>query len=198
MKKGPFVGPQGVQVDDRTQLDTPRRSALQDDPFVDPDERQLLDEWLSYPGLTSRSIRALKEAGVSPSAWIAAGSLTTPRVQPVGRLYLPDPFGHSTFALRVVDGRPPSWKYLELDPLADLLAFRLDEPERWWLRRGRVGLVLGLDQLAEAFETRSSINIHATPLDWLRASCVGVCPLDLAEDFQDAARFRARMAGLAA
>ena len=85
------------------------------------------------------------------------------------------------FMMRVFDGEPVSFENPVEAPLADLLAFRLDDPGRWWLRRGTPDLVLGKDQLADALATGAPIHLHETPLDWLRAECRGACLLDLAE-----------------
>jgi len=145
----------------------------------------LLDEWLAYPDLTSWHIRKLKEGGVSPKCWITAGELTAPRIRPIGRVFIPDPFGEPAFALKVFDG-PPAGP-INPDPtipLVDLLAFRLEEPDRWYLRRGKWGLVLGKNQFVDAMAEGRSVQLHGMPLDWLRAECRGACPLDLAEAHQ--------------
>ena len=83
-------------------------------------------------------------------------------------------------------------------PLVDLLAFRLNAPERWWLRIGAAQLVLGKDQFLDAMASSSNITLHDTPLQWLRAECEGACPLDLADSYQDAAHTRAHLTGLVA
>ncbi len=134
------------------------------------DEPDLLSEWLSFPGLTGRHIRQLSDAGVTSAAWITAGHIATPRITITGRFFTPDPFGkcRSTFVLPVYDGEPVS----EINPdpgipLVDLLAFRLEEPERWWLRIGAPDLVLGKDQFVTAMVTSSMVRLHATPLQWL-------------------------------
>ncbi len=166
---------------------------------VQMDEPDLLSEWISFPGLTGRHIRQLADAGVTSAAWITAGHLATPRITITGRFFTPDPFGGPTFVLPVYDGEPVS----EINPnpgipLVDLLAFRLEEPERWWLRIGAPHSVLGMDQFVTAMETGGIVGLHATPLEWLRAGCVGACPLDLAENFHEAERIRARSAKLEA
>ena len=159
----------------------------------------LLNEWLAYPGLTGRQIHKLADAGVTSAAWIRAGHLATPRVQMVGRLYIPDPFGEPALVMRVYHGAPPSFENPDPSvPIGDLLAFHLEEPDRWYLRRGEWGLVLGMDQFNEAMVTGSRIILHATPLQWLRAGCEGACPLDLAEDWQGACRLCERLQNLEA
>ena len=162
-------------------------------------ELDLLGEWLSLPGLTGRHIRQLADAGVTTAAWIKAGHLATPRISAVGRLFTPDPFGQPAFVLPIYDGEPVG----ELNPdptilLADLCAFHLDEPERWCVRRGEWGLVLGKDKFLEAMVTGSNITLHATPLQWIQAECEGACPLDLAEEWQAVCTMREHLESLEA
>ena len=162
-------------------------------------EIDLVTEWLSFPGLTGRHIRELGETGVTSVAWIRGGHLTTPRISTAGRLFVPDPFGQPAYVLPVHDGEPVS----ELNPdpsvpLVDLCAFRLEEPARWWLRARAPHLVLGKDQLVTAMETASIGAVYSSPLAWLQAGCEAFCPLDLAEDYQDVERMRARLAKLEA
>ena len=164
-----------------------------------PIELDLLYEWLAYPGLSGWHIRQLANAGVDSTAWITAGHLATPRISTVGRLFISDPFGGAAFVLPVYDGEPVG----ELNPdpmvpLIDLLAFRLEEPDRWWLRCGIPNLVLGKNQLINAMLTGSNTALHATPLEWLRAGCEGCCPLDLAADLHEVAHMRERLESLEA
>jgi len=157
---------------------------------LDLDERQLLDEWLAYPDLTSWHIRRLKEAGVSPKCWIAAGEMTSPRIRAIGRTFIPDPMGEAAYCLKVFDGEPAGPINPDSSiPLVDLLAFRLEAPDRWYLRRGKWNLVLGKDQFVDAMAEGRPCVLHPTPLDWLRAECRGACPLDLAEAFQATERY---------
>ena len=163
------------------------------------DERDLLSEWLSFPGLTGRHIRQLADAGVTSAAWITAGHIATPRITITGRFFMPDPFGAPAFVVPIYDGEPVS----EINPdpsvpLVDLLAFRLEEPERWWLRAGAPDLVLGKDPFVTAMVTGSMVRLHATPLQWLQAECEGCCPLDLAVDFHETERMRVRLESLEA
>ena len=140
--------------------------------MVDPfDETRLLTEFLASPGLTSRHLARLSEAGVTTAAWMRAGGLTTPRLSTTGRLFMPDSVGQPMFMMRVFDGEPVSFDNPVEAPLADLLAFRLDDPGHWWLRRGAPDLVLGKGQLGEALSTGAPIRLHETPLDWLCAEC---------------------------
>ena len=65
--------------------------------------------------------------------------------------------------------------------LIDMLAWRPDDPTRWWCRLGDVGVVLGADNLDLAHTASLSISFATTPLDWLQADCRGACLLDYCE-----------------
>ncbi len=163
------------------------------------DEARLMSEWLSFPGLTGRHIRQLADVGISSAAWVRAGHIATPRISTAGRLFTPDPFGQPAFLLPVYDGEPVSFENPDPSvPLVDLCAFRIEEPERWWLRIGAPHLVLGKDQFFAAMQMPRIIGICPSPLAWLQAGCNGFCPLDLAEDFHETERMRVRLESLEA
>ena len=163
------------------------------------DDVDLLDEFLSYPGLMRAHLDRLQHAGVSAAARICAGGLTAPNVVTAGRLFVPSETGDPVFAIPIYDGRPPSFENPDpTAPLVDLCAFRLDEPERWWLRIDEPHLVLGKDKFFNAILSGSKIILHATPLQWLQAECEGACPLDLAEDWQGVNRMREHLQNLEA
>lgn len=61
--------------------------------------------------------------------------------------------------------------------LVDLVAFRANDPANWLVRTGH-GWALGLDLGLEAHCRGNPVPLWATPLDWLRADCSGLCVLD--------------------
>ena len=159
----------------------------------------LLDEFLSYPGLTQEHLDCLKRVGVSTAARIRAGGLAVPRVVPAGQLYVPCPTGDPMFAIPVYDGQAPSFDNPDLSAaLIDILAFRLEEPTIWWLRNGAPHLVLGRNHLITAMLDGTAVQLHSTPLEWLQAGCEGVCLLDLADSYQEAVRTRVHLTDLEA
>ncbi len=169
------------------------------DPVEATLEIDLLAEWLAMPGLTSQHIRRLAAAGVPAASWITAGHIATPRISTTGRLFVPDPLGHPALVLPVYDGPPVGPDNPDPSvPLLDLLAFRLEEPERWSLRIGRQGLVLGKQIFIDSMVTGSNARVCATPLAWLQGGCEGICLLDLASDFHEMERLRAHLADLEA
>lgn len=76
---------------------------------------------------------------------------------------------------------------VENGSLVDLIAWRPAAPTRWGLRTG-LGWLLNADS---AFATRwegEVLNLHATPLDWLRADAQGVVVVDWAAPDLDSLR----------
>ena len=60
--------------------------------------------------------------------------------------------------------------------VADLVAWLVDRPGRWWLRYGEV-VVLGARTLAVARYHGDPITLHDTPQSWALARGVGACVL---------------------
>jgi hypothetical protein len=117
--------------------------------------------------------------GVSVTTFMKSGWPGVERVATVGRLWHPDPCGKAMVIL-------PAWlasgPLYESDPiLADLIAFAVDQPDRWHYRDGKPGLVLGNDHLDQALHARAAICLHRSPLAWLRAGCQGAVILEDAE-----------------
>ena len=65
----------------------------------------------------------------------------------------------------------------EDDDLVGLVAFTSDEPLAWLLRLG-TGWSLGLIDGFECHSWEQEVRLWASPLDWLRADCDGLCILD--------------------
>lgn len=65
----------------------------------------------------------------------------------------------------------------ESGELVDLVAFRSCDPEHWLWRTGD-GSALGLEWGWGMLHNGEPLTISATPLDWLRAGCEGLCVLD--------------------
>jgi hypothetical protein len=66
---------------------------------------------------------------------------------------------------------------MEHNDLADLLAWRLLEPGRWWLRRG-LGVFLGEEAVGRAAFLHEPLAVYRSPLSWLRGGCDGAVVLD--------------------
>ena len=64
-----------------------------------------------------------------------------------------------------------------VDHLIDLVAVDLDQPDRFWRRRG-VAPVLGNAYLEIAGETRAPVPVFKDPLTWLLGAGAGIVVLD--------------------
>ena len=101
------------------------------------------------------------------------GNCGPARVSFHGNLFEFDPDGDGVFVMAVSEG--------PAEPILDLVAFKLVDPCRWWLRLGQ-GVVLGLHNARLALFEEAPVLVHGTPLDWLRADCQGVVVLDWKAD----------------
>ncbi|MGE4324254.1 MAG: hypothetical protein AB7E60_14660 [Sphingobium sp.] len=64
----------------------------------------------------------------------------------------------------------------EAGEIIDIIAWRSDAPGNWAWRTG-LGWALGTDMLLPRWDD-DPVQLHATPLDWLRAGGTGMCILD--------------------
>ena len=124
---------------------------------------------------TLRAIGVTSRGAIATGLYIGRQRVTTLPGEPPA-LYEPDELGTEHLIVPVIEG----------GAVADLLAFRAEKPERWWLRTG-IGAVLGQDTIdrAEFFndpkhpeDPEGSIRVFRSPLSWLRAECAGCVILD--------------------
>lgn len=125
--------------------------------------------------VTGATIDRLRSLGVRPEAF--ADFPTYPfgvaRAEPIGGgLYQPSEAGLPSLVLPVLDE----------GELVDLVAFRATDPGGWMQRRG-VGWCLGIESGVGWHCWRDTIQLHATPLDWLRADGEGLCITDWAATY---------------
>lgn len=113
----------------------------------------------------------LARAGISTKAAFGAGGLGVQRVSTTGRLFQPSPEGFPAIIIAIRDiGLAP-------DTL-DLLAVRIDAPDRWWARLGEAGLILGEDHYLAAVSEGEGVRVFDSPVAWLRGGCNGCVFLD--------------------
>ena len=143
----------------------------------------LMAEWLGTASLNSRQCRQLEGLGVTREAALRAGGLGWARASTVGgRCYVPSPAGDVAIIQPVWAGPAPSiFQGVEHPILADLIAWRLEEPTFWHYRIGTPGAVLGADNLELAHAEGLPISFALNPLDWLRGDCRGGVLLELCE-----------------
>ena len=143
----------------------------------------LLEEWLATPSLLNHQRRSFEAQGVTREAIHRAGGLGWARADITGRLYMPSDIGAVMVIMPVWAGPAPSiYQHVEGPILADLIAWKPDNPTRWAYRRGDCQAMLGGDNLDLAHAEGWPITFELTPLTWLRANCRGAVLLDICEE----------------
>ena len=127
----------------------------------------------------------LAKQGVSHAARLAAGNLGLSEVETArDGLYQPSPHNGRRAFITPVYGPVRPLEVAVIDPDAatpiDLVAWHMDQPNRWWLRRG-TAVLLGEIEIVYAETYGEPIRIYRTPLDWLKAGGEGVVILDWTE-----------------
>lgn len=119
---------------------------------------------------------ALQCAGV-PADVVVRALVGVAGVVAAGEVYQPIEGGRRHLIVPVRVGHYVSPQCPEPDravargELVDLLAFRLDAPETWWLRRG---VAVWLGACLPQYLDPPPVLIHRTPLDWLRNGGEGI------------------------
>ncbi len=103
---------------------------------------------------TPAQMQELADLGVPQATTIMVGAA---KIRPSDSLYEPDLDGEPAWVIPCIDG----------GNTVDLLAFKCDEPGRWWLRLGLAAYVGG-DALGDAV-LDEPVRVFRTPLSWLRA-----------------------------
>ncbi len=142
----------------------------------------LAREFLTTPSPLKRQLQQLEELGVTRETVHRCGGLGWARVSTTGRLYMPSNAGDVAIIMPVWGGPAPSiYQAVEHPLLDDLIAWRLEEPTRWWYRLGTSGIALGADNLELAHSEGWPITFELTPLAWLLGNCRGAVLLELCE-----------------
>lgn len=84
--------------------------------------------------------------------------------------------GGAPAVVLIVDDRFGEW--------CELVAWRLMNPSRWWLRYGDQTPILGAARLALAADMGHSVMLHRNPESWILTGMRGVCVLDWRVDFK--------------
>lgn len=141
------------------------------------------DDWLVAEWLAADASGAADDAlianGVS-SVWLGAGALLgahryrTTRITTFGRNFQPDEGGQPAIIVPAIP--QPIADLGEWEP-ADLIAFRLENPDRWF-RRAEAIPFLNFEAIEAAEHFGTPLPIHSSPLAWLRARGAGTVVLD--------------------
>ena len=92
---------------------------------------------LAYRNRSQEHREHLADAGITFEAMLRAGDLGVERIDASGRLYMPSQTGFPAVILAIWSPAPPSIFCAVDDPnVRDLIAFRADDPGRWWYRIG--------------------------------------------------------------
>ena len=149
-------------------------------------EEQAQTLWLSLPSVSDDGLARL---GIDRHIANRAGGLAWSRITTAGRAFDLDPAGIPAIVQPVWRGPAPSIECAVEHPvLADLIAWRPAEPARWWYRWGCDSPTLGDEYVDDAHRHYHPLVCHPTPLDWLRAGCVGCVLLEFAEHYAPESR----------
>lgn len=137
-------------------------------------------EWeMSLDNPDRTPLEQFSALGVEFDSLLACGYWGGARVCCEGQNWSPDESGEPMIIQPVYADEIPSVECCVDDPLlVDLIAWRIEQPERWWYRRGELGLVLGAIEIERARHFGHSLHLYRTPLNWLRARGRGACVLD--------------------
>jgi len=138
---------------------------------------ELLIEWeRANARLSLSNFDRLQSLGVPSSVWSGGASLVGAAriLEADSDRYVPGDTGPATCVVPVFDGGPVG----ELWALHELVAFTLDQPSRWWLRKGN-GVLLGPDW-PDYLTTLGNdpLPLFDNPLSWLRGGGSGSCVVD--------------------
>ncbi len=126
---------------------------------------------LAYRNRTRQHDEHLARAGISAKTTSDAGGLGVQRISTAGRLFQPSLGGFPAIIIAIREiGLVP-------DTL-DLLAIRIDAPDRWWARLGELGLILGEDRYLAAVSRGDAVRVFDSPVAWLQGNCDGCVFLD--------------------
>lgn len=137
----------------------------------------LIQEFQAANGrLIQSNFDRLQSLGVPSSAWFGSPSLVgaVRLLEADGERYVPGDSGAAACVVPVFTGGPVG----QLWDVVDLVAFTVDQPARWWLRKGN-GVLLGPDWPDYCTTLANDpLPLFSTPLYWLRAGGRGSCVVD--------------------
>lgn len=138
---------------------------------------ELTAAWLRMPSPGSGDFHRLADVGVTGVAVHRSGGLAMARARVSGALWSPDAVGRPMLVTPVWNGPAPSifWA-VEHAMVVDLIAWMPTEPDAMYRRTG-AGSLLGEEYVGHGL-AGEPIRLFSSILDWLRAGCTGIVPLD--------------------
>ena len=143
---------------------------------TDPLWRELFAAQSSFTGLHGRY---LDGHNIHVASRLKVGGLGVAEIVTNGDTFqiAPPGLGMSALILPVFAGPIPSpWRLVMEPALIDLLAFRTDQPETFWLRRDNA-TILG-DGALDGLYLDEPLRVYRSPLSWLLAAGDGCVVLD--------------------
>lgn len=146
-------------------------------------ERGFIDDFTaSRKMVRQKHLDQMRAWEVSPQSQIMAGlwGITRIAAKPTAPLFTVAEDGAEAIVLPIYDAPGSGGDYSRCLPrqIIDLVAFHADDPSRFWCHTD-YAWALGADQINIAiWWPDGPLQVHRTPLDWLRASGKGVCVLD--------------------
>jgi hypothetical protein len=110
--------------------------------------------------------------------WLKCGDLGGIHARPTGKYFEPDNDGDFFIAQAVWYDQPSAYNYVEEPALFDIIAWHPENPRQWYYLRGETGLILGEKAMFEAGTFGEPLQLHSSPLTWLRSGCKGSVLLD--------------------
>lgn len=163
---------------------------------------KLHDEWIrACSRLDEADYQKLAEHGIDTDVLTMCGWLGCQRLAPTGRLWVPDPSGIPMVLQPVFAPAPPIIaESMGVDDveIIDLIAWRFEDPARWWYRLGDRPLELNGLAAEMAILDGEALVLHTSPLAWLQAGGQGSCCLDLIEQMHERRRTAERCREVAA
>ena len=122
--------------------------------------------------MTFNHTNRLRALGVQPFEAIADCVIGVAKVETmIGDMWQPIESGREFLTVAVREGSATT----------DIVAFDPRDATRWFLRK-RGAWALGFDAIEQArgsfVKSETMLDLHMTPLDWLRADRTGVCVID--------------------
>lgn len=139
----------------------------------------MIEDEIATLGDASAALAIFRAAGVSDRLTLTgrglggAFCLANIETAPDGTFTF-DEAGHAAVVIAIHD---------EHGEIADLIAWRSDQPGRWWRRLG-MATFAGESAVREAAFFRHPLKVYVSPLSWLQSGCNGAVVLDTDADIR--------------
>ncbi len=123
--------------------------------------------------------RGFENLGMLFAASLLAGGVGGIRAKTSGERFTPNPNAAVLAVLPVYETDIPSiYQPVEDPELVDFIAWRIDEPARWYFRTGNYPAFLNIENAEAQWFARESLKLYSSPYAWLLGGCDGAVVLD--------------------